>query len=164
MFGHVLNLNQRLLRRPARILFFLHSNIRSGANLSMLRHAAYMARFGHDVSVIFEQDWHGTDITFVPGHEALRISLLADRVVRDSEVVDVAITNWWTCAYNITAIPARPISGMARKRHSMILPCSTLPSTCSYMSIFAGTASQVRSPKICFSGDSGRSLFQMVST
>jgi glycosyltransferase involved in cell wall biosynthesis len=90
---------------PARIALLLHSNYRSGGNLAMLRHALYLAGLGHAVEVVFQEDWHGTDLGFLPGHTALPTRLLADWPA--GEVVDIAITNWWVSAYAFPALPAR---------------------------------------------------------
>jgi glycosyltransferase involved in cell wall biosynthesis len=92
-------------RQVAGIALLLHSNFRSGGNLAMLRHAAHLAQLGNNVEVIFQEDWHGTDIGFVPGHERLRTSLLATR--SPDRIVDIALTNWWVSAYAFPDVPAR---------------------------------------------------------
>lgn len=91
--------------RPARIAVLLHSNLRSGGNLAMLRHAAHLAALGHSVEIVFQEAWYGSDISFVPGHQSLRSLLLAERP--RTEVVDIAVTNWWQSAYAFPDLPAR---------------------------------------------------------
>lgn len=85
-------------------VFFLHGNIRAGANLVMLRHAVHLAG-AHRVSVVFQHDWFPLDISFVPGHEVLAPVLLRDYA--EAGPADIAITNWWTCAFDFPLISAR---------------------------------------------------------
>jgi glycosyltransferase involved in cell wall biosynthesis len=89
-----------------RLCIFLGSNIRSGANLSLLRHAAALADGGHDVGVVFRDRFFAKEIDFIAGGEAIMTRFL-DEVGPDEPLYDVVITNWWQCAYDLERLPAR---------------------------------------------------------
>jgi hypothetical protein len=89
-----------------KICFFLGSNIRSGANLSLLRHAAFLHGQGHNVCVVFQYRFFPKTIDFIGGTAAIPTSYL-DRYPSDAPLQDVVVTNWWQCAYDLHRIPAR---------------------------------------------------------
>src|ERR1035438_883075 len=89
-----------------KVCFLFDSNRRTGANLALLRHAAFLGRQGHDVSVVFEYRSFPKDIDFVDGAEAIRTWYM-DEYPADAGLQDVVVTNWWLCAFDLRLIPAR---------------------------------------------------------
>lgn len=89
-----------------RICFFLASNVRSGANLTMLRHASFCAGAGHTVSVILQHRFFEKRLTFLPGGDALAVWFL-DEWPSNATRQDVVVTNWWQCAFDMPKIAAR---------------------------------------------------------
>jgi len=90
-----------------RIVVFLHSNMRSGANLVMLRHAAWLAARGEDVHVVFQHEWFGKELGHLQGTKAPMSWTLAEYQAAGLAPAAVAITNWWQCVYDFAEIPAR---------------------------------------------------------
>ena len=88
------------------VCFFLSSNIRSGANLSLLRHGAFLAGIGHRVSVVFHLRFYPKTLEFVGGTDSLETWYL-DEYPSNAPLQDIVITNWWHCAYEMQRVPAR---------------------------------------------------------
>lgn len=89
-----------------KIVLFFGSNIRSGANLCLLRHAAFLSGCGHQVELVLQYPFFDKDISFVPGTSGIAIHHLADYTPGPTPA-DVAITNWWQCAFDFDRLPAR---------------------------------------------------------
>jgi O-antigen biosynthesis protein len=104
--------------RRLSIGLLLHSNIRSGGNLALLQHCAYLAECGHRVEVIFQEAFFGCDIA----HAGLDLpsAHLADR--RNDDPFDLALTNWWECAYRFAQLPARQYAYFCHGEEPLLYP------------------------------------------
>lgn len=88
------------------ICFFFGSNNRSGANLSLLRHALFLHGRGHRISVVFQFRDLPKSMNFLAGTEVFE-TWYQDEYPSSALSQDVVVTNWWPCAYNLHNIPAR---------------------------------------------------------
>jgi glycosyltransferase involved in cell wall biosynthesis len=72
----------------------------------MLRHAVFLNRQGHRVCAVFQHRYFPKSVNFVSGAEALDVWYL-DEYPSDPPLLDVVVTNWWQCAYDLARLPAR---------------------------------------------------------
>ena len=91
-----------------RILLYLHANIRSGANLVMLRHAGHLARRGHDVLVVFKHRFFDRALD-----DPRLAALFLDELDESARAADAVLTNFTENVYDFPDFPAR-LHGMFR--------------------------------------------------
>lgn len=90
-----------------RILFLFHSNLRSGGNLAMMRHADLLMRRGVEVVFAFQEPFFPLALDHVGFAAPPRALMLPALRAQPAAPFDWALTNWWECAYRFSSVPAR---------------------------------------------------------
>jgi len=91
-----------------RVIVYLHANIRTGANLVMLRHAGHLARRGHDVLVVFKHRFFDRALD-----DPRLAALFLDELDEGARAADAVLTNFTENVYDFPEFPAR-VHGMFR--------------------------------------------------
>ncbi|MEK7692233.1 MAG: hypothetical protein AAB425_14550, partial [Bdellovibrionota bacterium] len=88
-----------------KIAFLLPVNGLAGGLFTLYEHSKRLQARGHDVTLVFEQDWLGIVPQTYPGLEKLKVIHLKD--VREDQVWDIAFATWWETAYAVESLKAK---------------------------------------------------------
>jgi hypothetical protein len=91
------------------VSLFLHSNIRSGGNLLLLRHAAFLGSQGHHVCVVFLHRFFPKSSDFLIGTEVVNTWYLDESPPHAAVLQDIGICPGQQTKGRYAYLPARQV-------------------------------------------------------